>query len=456
MKPRRSFVIFSPPGDWRIGMAAEDESRIVPVAVDSDKPAQVAAALAESLRAAGHEGEPVLLALGSGRCLSATVSTAGLPRRGRHQAALYRLEERLPLAAEDLSADFLFHNGTAIGVCARAGDIGPLTDALAAERIDLAAACPTAILALGGARHEAYGPTLLDADALLWQTSRRIEVVWLAEATPVNCLDIPAEPGDIALALATQVIAREAPIRVALVNLDDGLTAAVAELADVTVGGEAMLSLDDAALRAADHVLRGDERPALDLLGGGGTGRHAVRQLRPALLATAAAAGLLCACLILACWARGARYAAMASRAEDRKAAAFRQLFPREPLPVGIESRLRAVESQLRGANRTAQPNGLGGAAPDALSSLHDLLAHLPADARYRIAELDIDGTRLSMQGEVSTHGDADAVATALRREARFVIDDPQTQQMDGNVVRFSISGAVQGTADEAPTRRAP
>jgi hypothetical protein len=456
MKPHRSFVIFSPPGGWRIGVAAGGESRLVPVATESEEPAHVAGALAGSLRSAGHAGEAVLLALGSGQCLSATVPTAGLPRRGRHQAALYRLEERLPLAAEDLSADFLFHNGTAMGVCTRADDLRPLAESLAAQRIDVTAACPTAILSFSGARLEPGGATLLEADALAWQIGARIEIFRLKNSTPVAWLDVPAEGDDVALALAAQVIARKAPIRIATVNLNDGLLAELAELPDVTVVGRATLAMDEVALRAAARVLRGDEQPPLDLLGGG-MGRHAVRQLRLPLVAMAGAVGLLCVGLILACWIRGARYAAAAARADDRRAAAFRQLFPREPLPVGIESRLRAVQLQLRGANRAEQAGGTdAGGTPDALSSLHDLLSNLPTDARYRINELDLDGGRLSLRGEVSTHGDADAVATALRRARQFTIDDPQTQQLEGSAVRFSISGTVHSATPEPGPRRAP
>src|SRR5260221_749354 len=62
-------------------------------------PHAIAQRVAEELRRMGYVGQGVLLAVGSDECLAAAIDTAGLPR-GDRKAMLYRLEEKLPVAAE--------------------------------------------------------------------------------------------------------------------------------------------------------------------------------------------------------------------------------------------------------------------------------------------------------------------------------------------------------------------
>ena len=60
-----------------------------------------------TLKAASYDGESVLLAIPSAWCLCDPVATTGLPARNRRQAMAYRLEEKLPVAAEEVVADFI-------------------------------------------------------------------------------------------------------------------------------------------------------------------------------------------------------------------------------------------------------------------------------------------------------------------------------------------------------------
>src|SRR5947208_10731970 len=78
----------------------------------------IAQHLAEEFRRLGYTGQPVMLALASADCLAATIDVAGLPRSDR-KAMLYRLEEKLPVAAESVVADFAVADSHALGVCVR-------------------------------------------------------------------------------------------------------------------------------------------------------------------------------------------------------------------------------------------------------------------------------------------------------------------------------------------------
>ena len=109
-------------------------------------PDQIASVVASALSTAGHAGETILLAIPSSWCLAASIAIGDLPRHDR-QAMLYRLEEKLPLAAEGIVADFIRHQGNAMGVCAKISVLAPLIEAAGNEQIPVQSVTPAALLA---------------------------------------------------------------------------------------------------------------------------------------------------------------------------------------------------------------------------------------------------------------------------------------------------------------------
>ncbi|MBM4033130.1 MAG: hypothetical protein FJ291_15290 [Planctomycetes bacterium] len=111
-----------------------------------------AQAIAAQLRSWGYRGRGVCLGLPSDLVLAADVDAANLPRRSRRSALLYRLEEQLPVDAEALTADFLPQvNGRVLGVAAITGRVREAVEPLAEAGVEVAAVCPTALLALWAA-----------------------------------------------------------------------------------------------------------------------------------------------------------------------------------------------------------------------------------------------------------------------------------------------------------------
>ena len=88
--------------------------------VPLEQPAEAADKVRESLVAAGCAGRDVILAIASGSCLCAAVGVHDLPGKDRLRALLYRLEEKVPVSAEDVVADFVSTSDGALGVCASA------------------------------------------------------------------------------------------------------------------------------------------------------------------------------------------------------------------------------------------------------------------------------------------------------------------------------------------------
>src|SRR5688500_17692659 len=111
-------------------------------------PAEVADAAAAALAALGYAGGGVMLALPSAWCLCAAIRLDDLPARNNRQAMTYRLEEKLPLSAEDVVADFLpIAGAAALGVCVDKRTLAPLVQALESRGVAVEAVCPASLLA---------------------------------------------------------------------------------------------------------------------------------------------------------------------------------------------------------------------------------------------------------------------------------------------------------------------
>src|SRR5205814_7079477 len=111
-------------------------------------PDQIAAAAADSLKQLGHGASPVTLAIPSNWCLCATIRTDDL-LKSDYKSLLYRLEEKLPWPAESITADFIRHNDSALGICIKTEKVRPLIDALESHGIPIQIITPTALLAAG-------------------------------------------------------------------------------------------------------------------------------------------------------------------------------------------------------------------------------------------------------------------------------------------------------------------
>jgi len=450
MKPATGTVLFASPTEWRIGVFSDGSSTIRQIQAALDhSPEKIARAFAETLGAEGNRAGDLVVALAGDSCLSATIATEGLPRHGRGPAMLYRLEEKLPLAAEELAADFVVQNGCALGVCTRAQPLGEMLAALATRRIGVAAVTPKAILALQGIPHVPECADIASADVILWQEQPRVDLFMLDNGQPIAWLNVPAQRDHISLALATQVLRKPAGLCVAAVNLDRELLSDLEDMPDIEVVSRANVAMDDAAMIASARILSGREAPLVDLRRSTPAGAGHLRPLRTAAAAAAIGLILLFVCVGGATFWRAHRYASLEARAESEQLALFQGLFPGQPAPVGIASRLQSILRQSRRGGQLDLPSG----GPDALPELRDVLAHLPSTIRLRITEIDLEGRQLRLNGEVPSHADADAIVSSLRNVPALSIEDPQTQQLTSEIVQFSIVGSFTADSPSAPGR---
>jgi hypothetical protein len=145
-------------------------------------------------------------------------------------------------------------------------------------------------------------------------------------------------------------------------------------------------------------------------------------------------------CLVAALFVRASRYDRLAGRYESEQQEMFRRLFPDSSVPVDVRSRLASEARAVTGAGGSSQPDANG------LLVLRDVLTFLPTDTRFRVSEVRLDGRAFTLEGDVPTHGDAEALAVALRRRDGFEVQPPRTEQR-GAAVGFTISGSAGKTS---------
>jgi type II secretory pathway component PulL len=138
-------VLYDDPG-WRLAKVGDRGVELRELAEQGD---DAVAAVAKALEDWGYDGAGVVLGLPSSMIYAAQIDCTALPRTQRRLAMLFRLEEKLPLDIERLTAEFLPPaSGRTLGVAVETKRLGPILDALTAAGAEPLVACPTALLAL--------------------------------------------------------------------------------------------------------------------------------------------------------------------------------------------------------------------------------------------------------------------------------------------------------------------
>ncbi len=450
------------------------------VAVAEGAPAMEAAvALSNTLKAQGYTGEGLILGIPSAWCLCASISTERLPRRKqRFEAMLYRLEEKLPLAAEEITADFAPGRDAALGVAVRTAQLHPWLEALEAAGIAIQCISPTVMLSTQGLLEQenrivatqspstpeerrAIEPSDLDElkstrtsstlptgptrklppqvepwNAVAWCSDLELDCLVLQESQPLAWhLNQAGDPN--ASGLSLRALRHTDGWRLACCG---GTPQAIADLPNTVVEQVEETSIVSAAARAAELILLGELAPWFDLRRGALAVRDPLRQvLRPLVLAASLAAIFLVVLSASLLW-RAHQYDRLAAALIESQKSVFRQALPGQAVPGALRSRLQSEEQRMRGLSGDSQEVIQ---SRSALLVLRDAMSRLPGDVRIRLLEVRIDKDRIYIEGQARTHGDAELIATALRKQGAFEVEPPRTEQLSGQGVSFTITGAV-------------
>jgi len=446
------FMLIPTDAAWRIAHVCNGEPQVrsVPMPTDATLEAR-AVAIREALAADGYAGQPIVLAIESSSCLSATISTTQLERGNRRRALAFRLEEHLPISVEQSVADYAdAGDGEALGVCTELEGLQPLVHSLEQAGIAVGPICPLALLAAAHATapHPEAGAVLLGppppgpgpaAPAYDWVELRRGKPAcwrWWAEGDDALREHLTAWAASQGTGAHAVVIGGHIPS-----GTDRNIIFSHIERLD---GDRA------AALQAA-RIADGTASPWIDLRRDALAAPGRSEAYRRPLTILAATLALLLVCVTAATQWRGRQYAALQDRFVQEQVAVFKTALPDQRIPGSIHGRLLSECRRLAGLGGQT----VDGARPEvlrpisALLRLRDVLDGLPTDVRYTLQDLSLQPDLIRLDGQALGHAEADRLAVALRHSGRYQVDPPKTQLLKEGGVGFllSVQPTVQGGA---------
>jgi len=397
-------------------------------------PEQLAKSIADCLIKLSITRPRVILGLASETCLPAAMMLEH-PSGSRDRTVLtYALEESLPLAAEEMEADFQFSGSSGLGVAVHTVGLAPLVRELEQRGIVVQSITATALLA---AQRYTQEVARKGATLVLWQEAERVEMVLVERSVPRKWISIPAEPSSLIRELQFAILGLGQSVEVVSQTLAEELVTAAESVLPVCQCVEPSPLREAAALAAAD-VLSGRLTPWFEFRRGKLGPDDPRRPIRGVLRFVAFTAATFLVCVSIALLVRAGRFREHTISLQEEQVKIYQQAFPNERLPAGIRSRLESEVAKLAGS--TGQGEQLPAVIPT-LRLLRDFLLALPKEMRYRVVDLRIEHSRLSLEIEVRSHSDADVIASALRARG-FVVDQPRSEQLpqQGVAVRLSAT----------------
>ena len=427
------YVVARPEGDGIVRIREIPRS-------GEDAEAAAREALAQTIAELDGNGRRICLGLPGEMVLAAAVDLTNLPRRRRHAAMLYRLEEHLPLDIEALTAVFLPPaGGQALALAVQTEQLLTLLDGLRQAGIEVDAICPTALLAF----QEATRHDLPPADHVIIPWARGTDILRLVDGAPVAWFTAPREAAEWRRCLEADLLAHplqtpRAPVVLGPMPLDVGADESGASPPLTPVSKEPAIAM---AARGAAAVLSGKATPLADFRRGALAADGSWMGTGGLVKAAAGLALLFLATLAAAFYVEGVRYGQVTSDYESRQVAEYQRLLPYSPVPPSIPSRLKSEASRL------AALSGATGEAPEppnALDALRRIATGLPAGVRLKITQLQIRPSDLSIEGEAPAHTDAEALTQALSRTG-LAVEAPRTESRASGGVSFTITGKPAG-----------
>jgi hypothetical protein len=444
-------VLFIGAGVWRVGLVTGGACRMVALswADDADLNAQIAAARA-ALVEGGCGAGPIALAVDGSQCLCATISTQELARGGRRKAMYYRLEEHLPVAAEQIVADFLdTGSGEAMSVCSEAEPLRAVIDGLESSGIEVGMISPSALLAAG---HAVADQPDVDCVSVAGRGAG-LNVIAMRSGRPSQWWWFPE--GDEGAALALAQWSGSQPHAAKLVRIGPAISGAgTAAIEAATVHVHQMeMTADEAAALTADRILDGTERAWIDLRRDALAAPTKIEKYRgPLMRLVGATAAMLVAIVAVSLW-RGQQYEGVRKELVEQQAQVFREAMPGQRVPVAIRSRLQSEHRRLRGLG------GMGGEGsgsvvrePSALEQFYYVISAFPTDVTFRVTDVAISPELIRIEGQARDHVEAERVAVALRQAGRFETEAPRTQALRDQGVSFAFTAKPRETQAKAVT----
>ena len=426
--PAPSFILFPHGATWQIAKVAGEHvtfADMLPPAGDHTTPRAIAERLATELARLGYAGQGVMLTLPSSQCLAAAIDISGLPR-GDHKAMLYRLEEKLPLAAESIVADFAIGDGHAIGVCVREDIVSPLLNSLESSGVAVQAIAPAALLAAQQSIEDSDSATVLLGE------EHQINIIRLISGMPVSWSLIPGKAQDLGRHLHLMAMQQDSTVSIRACGVDAAL------LQGTTATLISTPSRQLAAIAAAS-ILAGRKKPWIDLRRDALAVSDTLRLHRRALNTLLGAAAIFFLCLAADMLVLSHRYNQVSQSADRNIADHFTATFPGWALPSNVKPIVDAEYRKLGSAASGTLPPHAGDSA---VTLLQSVLSALPKDLKYRLESMSFGDSRFDLQGRVRNFVDVDALAAAARRPG-IDLPPPEAHRDSEGFWSFTLRGSL-------------
>lgn len=440
---KRGCLIQVMPDSWQVfceEMPDSDCVRFAPAELLA-QPEHIAAYLRDHALA----DAPVVLGLSRDMCLAVTVPVPSPQLLRKRTAMRYHLEEWIPWSAEDYVVDYVGHANKAFLVATTIEPLRAFLKALEELDVVIIAICPTALLV--AAEYLSEIRELPDRCLLAWQNSDRFELLAIENRQPTEWISCATTPQELAreVQVLTSRLGETWPV---FLLGNDSLVSEQLTQMGLEVQGQAYENPLMAARVFATKIIAGVVEPPLDLKRDELTGTHPTQKFGKQLGRLQLAAAALILLLTAGLWLRGNIYEQALADIEATLAEVYLGLFPGTEVPSNVRAAIDSEFRQLQ-ATRSAD-SGLPG-SNHADRVLQQVLAALPPDLRFRLPEIQIEGDRISLGGEVRANADADKIADSLR-QAGFTVEAPKTQRLSEK--GFSLRLSAKTSANLKPARQ--
>ncbi len=428
-------VLFLGDEAWRLGAASVDSAGPIDVPFDAQAPVrQRVGACIRQIEQAGWQANPLLLALPSHWCLCATIETDDLGRSGRRKAMDYRLEEHLPLSAEDSVADYVeLGNGQALGICCQRLRLETILAEFAEQGVPVRQIVPTALLVTAAVARSCRADAVVVVDS--HDQPESLDWIELSRSGPEQWRWLADDRQALSRCIATWAEEKDAPRRLVILGSADGVEVPEpVERIDPDEDG-----LEAAALAAAADAADGAgwvnlRTGPLAIREGLGPGDKPVAALVSALV-------VLLLSLTVGMYWRAMAYDDLAASFSREQMDVFRRSVPGQPVPLNVPARLASERRRLAGLGGAV---GVEGAEPvrteSALVHLRNVLQALPRDTRFRILDLNIQPDRITVIGQARSFVEAERLTVDLRKSGRYEVPPAETRVLAGRGVRFEFT----------------
>lgn len=422
---------------WRLVYLKDEELQVREVEFEhSQGPLSVLDGLLEIFNESEYSGEEIFLGLDSKHIQVAMISCDDLPRRQRTEMMLYRLEEQLPLAAEELTAVFLpAIGGRCLAFAVNTAEVLGIVKALTDAGLEISAIYPTAVLML----QSCFENCECDPDYVILNNGQTLEAFRLIDGVIHGWY---SSASDRQLLLPLQIDILNNPVdgkntsAVMVGELPQSAVEALKEEMELNRIDDGYESLVKNLLENCGKITS-EKTVSISNLRIGKLARKNLWAKSTGSLRVAGILLLIFAVTMISCFAiRGIRYETMAESYEKSQVKIYKKVYPgSRRVPSNIVSRLESEMRKLSGVMGHGYdvPH-----IPNAMDELHTVITNLPKNVKLRILKIQIDPESIDINGQVTTHSDAEKITQSLKRGG-LDVSSPATESLSGGEIFFKV-----------------